>query len=91
VYLAIDPSDPELIIQVFDRNGWMFACITWLDKKGYPRISISVDLGDLGEYVRSKGGELYIEWPEWLALAIKHGRVTFESASVRYTNLENLE
>ena len=77
VYLAVDPSNPKVKVRVVELRHWFYAIIEWLDDCGLPTRSVGVDLGELGEYVYSINGELYLKWPEWISHLAEAGKVSF--------------
>jgi len=59
------------------RARAIFAWITWHKEDG-SSISVSASLEDLGEYVVSRNGRAFIEWPKWVYCLLDHGKVKLE-------------
>ncbi len=77
-YLAIDSSDEKFKARMLDSGGWLIVIFEWLDECGLPKRSISLPLGDFGDYVRSRAGEALIELPPWAKGLHENGKLSHE-------------
>lgn len=79
-YLAIDPSDPRLGVRIVDDHGWLFAIIGWFDEKNRSGHSVSFNLGELADYIRTIDGKGYLEWPAWISTQAEAGKVNLRNS-----------
>ena len=77
-YMAIDPDDPGLSIEIHDLQGWMYATITWTNNDGSSTSIIGIELGEIANYIEPVGWELILRWPMWIENLEKAGKVKFK-------------
>ena len=77
-YLAIDPEDQGLSIEIHDLQGWMYATITWNNDDGSSTSIIGIELGEIANYIKQVGGELILRWPMWIETLDEGGKVKFK-------------
>ena len=76
-YLGVDLDDPGFRARITNDHGWLFVIFEWPDRSGTLRRSISMNMGELGDYVEPVGDELILKWPAWASRLAEAGRFSF--------------
>jgi len=76
VYLGIDPEDTRLKVRIVESHGEILAYLEWVEKDGSARM-ITIELGEINNYIKQIGDDFTLEWPEWVNILARKGKIEY--------------